>query len=423
MIAHSSLFLKKIRYLSQALIVSGVLNVSILSLWLYWVLRERPPTPYCELKPASREQQQIPLADFRGGGEVLAQFVDLSFTELIDYLSHTQLVENGYAERDLALAYLVTFHHFDIHRALGQEIYPYQKRLLMWKPKTEQTSVPLILYPGLTEQQFNLLIQFVKKERWPLTSEGMFLLLKKQSVQAQLDPDLVETFMLTPEFALAEWLFNRPEPQVEKSQILATLLEADWDLLKQFVGQQKQLHDPSHARRQKFLLDYVKAKSPSAAMILLQTEWDFAVKKLDDRQAIEVLQLIPVTSPEGSRFAKEMLLSPRSLNVWKQASRRLYLESKEPMPQRWDYQTALARFAPEKLKTETVSTPPSHVVQAPKEKKKPPAPTKQRSYVVQEGDSLWKISRHFKVSVETLKSSNGLQSDAIKPGVVLKIPD
>jgi LysM repeat protein len=43
-------------------------------------------------------------------------------------------------------------------------------------------------------------------------------------------------------------------------------------------------------------------------------------------------------------------------------------------------------------------------------------------YVVQQGDSLWKISRRFGVSVETLKSYNQLKSDSIKPGDTLKIP-
>ena len=45
-----------------------------------------------------------------------------------------------------------------------------------------------------------------------------------------------------------------------------------------------------------------------------------------------------------------------------------------------------------------------------------------RSYVIREGDSLWKIARLFNVDVELLKKHNRLTSDAIRPGVVLKIP-
>ncbi len=194
------LFVKKIRHLSLALIVSGVLNIGVLSLLLYWVLRERPPTPYCELKPASSEQQQIPLADQRGCAEVLAQLSQLSFPQLVSGLSHAQLIENGYAERDLALACLMAFHHFDIQRALPKSIQPKQKRLLAWKPKGQEKTIMLVVYPDLMQQQFDILIQFAKTERWPLTAEGLFLLLKDQKKKNTFDDHLIETFVLTPEF-------------------------------------------------------------------------------------------------------------------------------------------------------------------------------------------------------------------------------
>jgi LysM repeat protein len=45
-----------------------------------------------------------------------------------------------------------------------------------------------------------------------------------------------------------------------------------------------------------------------------------------------------------------------------------------------------------------------------------------RLYIVQEGDSLWKISRRFGVDMEVIKRANELQSNAIQPGTMLKIP-
>lgn len=461
--ADSSLFPKKIRQLSQALFVSGALNIVILSLWLYWMLREHPPTPYCVQKPASEEQQQIPLADLRESGEVLSHLSQLSFVELVDTLSHAQVIENGYAERDLALACLIAFHHFDFSRALGLEGLPQQKRLLMWRSAPQHPPVPLLLYPGLSQAQFDQLIQFAKHERWPLTSEGLFLSLQKQKDQA-LDPTLMETFMLTPEFWAVEWLFNRSEIRAEKIELLLTLLEGDWTLLKQFADQQKAAQDSSDARRQKFLLDYVKLRSPSAAIVLLKTEWNFCVKKLDDGQVIQLLQLLPANLTEGELFAKEMLGSPRSTNVWKQAARWLYAHVQESMPQEWNYSLVLARFLPEKLKKKegegrvNTSVFASSVKSKPKEisskpvtaanpkkkaatsspslnlsaaiankqlldRKKKPEANAAQTYTVQEGDSLWKISRRFKVSIEALKVANGLSSDALQSGTILKIPN
>ncbi len=43
------------------------------------------------------------------------------------------------------------------------------------------------------------------------------------------------------------------------------------------------------------------------------------------------------------------------------------------------------------------------------------------SYEVKSGDNLWKISRLFGVSVDSIRSKNGLQSDTIQPGQILKI--
>ncbi len=473
-----SIFIKKIRHLSQALIISGALNIGVLSTLLYWMLRERPPTPYCELKPASFEQQEIPLADQRGFTEVLNQLSQLSFSQLVNRLSHSQLIENGYAERDLALACLMAFHHFDIQRALPKNTQPQQKRLLAWKPKGQNTSITLVVYPDLTQQQFDALVHFAKTERWPLTAEGLFLLLKEEKDKNDLDHDLIETFVLTPEFWTIELLFNRSGQQVSKQEILTVLLEGNWTILKQFVDQQRQVQDSSDARRQRFLLDYVKAGSASAAILLLKTDWDFSVKKLDDQQSIAILQLLPPHLPESMRFAKEMLTSPRSTNVWKKASQWLYTQAGENMPKAWDYQSALTRFVPENPKIELVSKPapptpalppplplarpkvtmtapikPSVVakvssvapqpivkkeknqvatavaMKAPAEIKKKavtqvsPTPPKPRTYIVQEKDSLWKIAKRFGVKVDEIKSYNALKSDTLKLGMTLKIPE
>jgi LysM repeat protein len=445
---------------------------------LYWMLRERPPTPYCELKPASFEQQQMPLADQREWTQVLTQLSQLSFPQLVNRLSHTQLIENGYAEQDLALACLIAFHHFDIQRALPKNAQPQQKRVLAWKPKGQHSSITLVVYPDLTQQQFQSLIQFAKSERWPLTAEGLFLLLQSQKETNNLNDDLVETFVLTPEFWTAELLFNRAGQRANKQEILTVLLEGNWNILKQFVEQQRQVHDSSDARRQKFLLDYLKAGSQSAAILLLKMEWDFSVKKIDDQQVIAILRLMPNNLPESMRFAKEMLMSPRSTNVWRQASQWLYNQAGESTPKEWNYQTALARFVPEKPMVELVSkelvaktavsssalTAPLPLARSkialaapikpgisekPKIMANPPvlkavkasslsiktaaetkkatvvstAVAKPRTYVVQEKDSLWKIARLFGVKVDDLKTINNLKSEILKSGMTLKIPE
>ena len=43
-------------------------------------------------------------------------------------------------------------------------------------------------------------------------------------------------------------------------------------------------------------------------------------------------------------------------------------------------------------------------------------------YTVRAGDSLWQIARRFGTTVEAIKSLNGLTSDALDVGQVLRIP-
>ncbi len=67
-----------------------------------------------------------------------------------------------------------------------------------------------------------------------------------------------------------------------------------------------------------------------------------------------------------------------------------------------------------------VYTPPP----APKPKPKPPASAKKqaRYHTISKGDTLWGISRRYKVSITAIKSANGLSSDLIRPGQILRLP-
>jgi hypothetical protein len=429
--------LRRVRQLSHALMISGVINIGVLALLIYWMMHERPPTPYCELKPATYEQQQIPLADLRNATELLNQLSQLPFTELAGRLQNRQVVENGYAERDLALACLVAFHHFDMVRALPKSLQPKQKRLFAWKPDAQNLPFTLAIYPALTDKQFSLLYQFATTERWPLTAEGLYALLQTQKSSGSFDSSLVETFFLTPEFWTVERLLNRADRTVKSEEMLDLLLEGSWPLLKQFVTEQRKLHDQSSARRLKFLLDYLKAGSPAAARLLVKTEWDFAIMKLEDHQVIALLKQLPIDCVEGVRFAKELLASPRSSDVWQQAAIWLYSNAGEEIPKKWEEPAVLQRFAvSKKLPVVVKPKPVPAAVPAERPKEKPssaavrptpapqpqPQPSRPQTYIVQKGDSLWKISKKFNVKIDRLKAENKLESDTLTPGKVLKIP-
>lgn len=426
----------KVKFLTKALFLSAILNMGTLGLLVYWVTRERLPTPYFQLKPLEPGQQQVSLADTRTLTEVVASFHKMPFHLLIDKLNSSLLIEDGYTERDLALGSLVATHHFDLARALPTRSYALQKRVLKWKDNTTGEWLLLPVIPGLTDKEFETLIHFAKTERWPMTTQGVFLNLQKQKMDQNIDPSLVEAFKLTSEFLMMELLFKRKDLTIRKERLMEVVLEGSWDFLHQFTDQQKHSNDLSDARRQKLLLDYIKQGSQSAAYLLLELDGEFAVKKLDDEQIISILQLLPIKTAESERFALASLTSPRNNSVWQQASLRLYEYAGEPIPKDWNYQTSLKRFAPDKV-VATISKPISAPVQPIETVVKPIKPVAvktptvssvpkkapaDRLYIVQEGDSLWKISRRFGVDMEVLKKRNNLQTNSIKPGTVLKIP-
>jgi LysM repeat protein len=45
-----------------------------------------------------------------------------------------------------------------------------------------------------------------------------------------------------------------------------------------------------------------------------------------------------------------------------------------------------------------------------------------RTHIVAKGDTLWGISRRYNVTVDAIKSANGMRSDMLRPGDSLRIP-
>lgn len=91
----------------------------------------------------------------------------------MDRLTSPRLVENAYKEKEIALACLIYFHHFDIQRALKPQDLPMHKHVIKWALKSGET-LQLDLYPNLTKQEWNAIIHFASTERWPMTAKGLF---------------------------------------------------------------------------------------------------------------------------------------------------------------------------------------------------------------------------------------------------------
>ena len=206
---------------------------------------------------------------------------------------------------------------------------------------------------------------------------------------------LEEAFFLTPHFLAAERLLKSSKEPIENQEIVDLLTSGEWKTLFELARSQNAALDLSDAKRQRFLVDYLEMSSKYAAKLLLKTDREFALKKLDDRTVMLLLALLEGNEVEIEGFALELLASPRCDLVLKSAKSFLVAMKGE--------EYFLKELNP-------YSEEPSPLV------------SNEKHYVVQEGDSLWKISRRFKVDIDHLRRVNHLHSDLLRPGASLRIP-
>mgnify|MGYP001570749596 CR=1 FL=1 len=397
---------KKSRFLTQLLIWSGALNIGLLSSLVYLVLRDRPESIPFDLKPAVTSKM-IQTSTH----EILSSFSTLSWAELTSYLDNTDLIEDGYKKRDLALATLVAFHGLDIERALqGSWV---QRRVIALARKEGPEEITLTLYPGLSEDQFSAIQRFIQTEKFPYTAMGLFYEIQHSSTPR--DPALLEAFYLTPEFNAVQTLCQRTGIHLPKEFLIEMLAQGDWKTLHKFESEQKEAMDLTPDRLKQFLTNYVRNRSNLAAKILLQWDREFILKRLDDRELISFIDLFKEPAPALENLLKELITSPRSDKVWRKAAEGLYSFSAQPMPEPYDHQVTLATFAGMRLPIAPILPVPS--ISSPLPAKKEPL-----KHTIAFGENLWKIARKYKVSIAAIKKANHLETDKLREGKTLIIP-
>lgn len=329
------------------------------------------------------EDKWLPYSETQSAGEVLEKYQKLGFENLVQKLGDSDLIEYGYTQRDLALAILVNEFEFDLKRALKGQVL--KKRI--WTFGAGEKQSRLEVFPGLKPGDFERIIGFAKREKWPLTAKGLFHNLKKAGFEKE--PSLLKAFCLSSEFKDLAGVFESAAPPIEKEEIARMLVEGEWELFKQFFQRFRgEVKENSEIMRS-LLMEYVLNNSETAVKILLKIDRDFAVRHLPDEYTLHMLSLLSNPSDEAVLFLNELLQSPRNPKVIDSALR------------------VLTKFEGKNLKKRPL--PQESAKQA-------------LTYQVKEGDTLWSLSRMFGVSIETIRAANQLDGDFLKPGVVLKIP-
>ena len=347
------------RWLVLILIISGTLNVGLIGTLGYFAIRDKQTFKSYDLKPIETRFSRASLS--HTNEEELAALSLYSFEDLIRTLSDATPVEEGYTRRDLALTWLVSTHHFDIQRAL-----PYLDTTPKQALFTTENGEPLTLffYPNLSEESYSVLRHYAQKEKFPITTRGLYERLVATPTQP-IKKSLMRTFA----YQALDAAFTHAGDPIDSEQIFTLMLEGDWKALQAASEIVRTTPQIDLDTKRQILTLYLSSGSPLAANLLLTQDFTYAVKRLTNSEMQMLVQLTPDTSP---------------------------------------HHTALQSALHNSLRPDTLIT------------HEKPIP---RTHIIQDGDTLWEISRQYKISLDDLKLANHIESEyALKPGTTLIIP-
>lgn len=403
--------LKQIRSLTLALFLSAAINVVLVAFIFYWAVTDRPPTPYCEVAQPLQPKQR-PQGLSVTNSHLIRTYKALPFEQLQLKLQKKALVEDGYSERDLALAVLVAYFDFDVEKAFQGRAAPLQKRWIQVGEEKE----PIQIYPGLSDLDYAELVNYVNHEKWPFKTKGLFSFLKQPEYQN--DSSLVEAFCQTKEFKTILRLFT--QFPVEQERIASLFLQSDYASFLSLVERVRKQAESLPEVRQRLLISSLQSGVKPASQLLLQTDYEFALKRLSDPSVEQLLLGLEKADPVVVRYLSAIASSPRSDKVKALAAEKYELLTEK----KWEPLVSREQVTPKSLPIAPKPKPaPLKQIVAPTIKPVAAVKPKESLYIVQEGDSLWKIAKRYKLSVDRLRAYNMLKSDALKPGSALKIPD
>lgn len=373
---------KRIKFLSIILSISLAFNIGLLINFSFIAIRqdshivEALPVPVVKTLAPSLERS----IDF---------FLNKSMTELMLDLKDISYLEEGYRKRDLALAVLVNFHYFNLEQALPGMI-P-QKRAIYFEKKGSGEQFELLLFPGLTDQHFRAIDQYIRAEKWPITAEGIFYELRKNK---NPELSLKEAFYKTPNFETFEILFKRNQLPFPREALLKVLLANDYLDLDQFF--KKIVKDGTFSKDvlYDFLKKMTREQNAQAATWLIELDPIYLVKALEDQELLDLIKALKAKNEKIFSFLKEIVTSIRSDGIRKEAAYKLYMLYQDALPQensQFDWMKALI-----------------------KERKEDPKEIKNlKEHKVKVGDTLWQIARQYQIPLDLIVKWNNL--DKTKP--------
>lgn len=411
--------LRKLQLLSAALMVSVSANIGLgCALW-----RKCYMPPQMRFAELIIEQSDVGEANCA----VLNQMSQWDYARLTVELSNQEIVEDGYSRAALALAMLVANFDFDVQRSLGEKAL--QKRTL----KDAKGGVGYELIAGLDGSDFEQIQLFARQEKWPITAQGLHRLIKQGSSLGGSFPHcseghlLADAFMASDAFASLERLFPKDIP---KSELMTIARCLEWDQLARTMSATSSppIERYRALQRRQLLMSAVDQGCKTAAYLLILCDYDFSLRHTTDEDLAQLLCLLDTYTAEAMNIALSVLKSPRENAIRELAAKKAGGFLNIPLPTKEDQWRLLARALLGKPSDSSCELSPE-VLQARPDIKKMTTEhihfnqtgESERTHVVQRGDTLWKLSKRYGLTVQQLMALNALQRDLLRIGQILQI--
>lgn len=411
--------LRKLQLLTGCLIFSGSLNIALTcALWSQGQIA--PALRLARLEISNETLRERNCAS-------LQAMSTWEYARLIAELSNSELVEDGFTRAGLALAVLIKTCDFDVERALLDRAL--QKRSL----RNPQNAERYTLLANLKERDFEQIQQFAQQEQWPLTAKGLYKrvrsLTREFSTVGALpaaNASLLDAFIATEAFSSLKKLFPADTPDQCLVSIALSLGWSEFDALGHSRDQGDQLTLKS---RRQVLLKAIDQGCKPAAYVLLLCDFDFALHSTSENSMSQLLSLLDTYTAEAMTITLEVLKSPRGDEVRELATRRASHFLDLPSPARDDQWKLLAQAlcsvprlapAPDEICSALYTLPLS--LHPSKETKS--VDSSERGglfHIVCPGDTLWKLSKRYGLTVQDLMRQNRLTRDFLHIGQTLQI--
>lgn len=332
--------------LVRLLLLSTALNLGLLSTFVCQRLQKSRATKKGKHPNViALEETNVSIVD---------NMLQMTKNELLEQLTNTQLLQDGYSCREFALSILSEYFHYDIARALGEETY--QTRAMVLHRKNAPEAVHLHMYPHLDVTEWAQVYLFVEQEQWPLTPYGLYLELQK----APMNQSLQQAFAVTSPFCRAKTYLSRIKESISNEEVMEVFLGGDWNTfvrLDRDEGINKVLI-------RDVLLQYAKNANSTACRLWIEGESDILLRRTSDEELLAIIYPLKELNTDVVHFLQQVLAGPRINDVRKIAGLKLYELFGDTAPDPYDDEVASYRFlkevCPEVKKVEKKTTSTAH---------------------------------------------------------------